>query len=149
MRLVGFNRVSQFSEYMLFTFGQMLTELEKHIEEIKMKDCTALHITLGGLCEDDTLALMDVLQSKIDSLLGDFVTVYAYSGFLITPKSKTKAKKLVQYVDSTGRSKGTIAYGADYFVRLIGSIIRPSTVFVMTKKQAFDRLKEKCSSIVN
>ena len=119
--------------------------MTNHIEVTNFQSCIVLHVILSGLNEDETLILMNVLEDKISNISGYFITIYGYEGFLVTPKSKLRAKELIKFVDSTKQSKGTIAYGASYFVRLIGALIRPSTVFTTTKEQAFKYMKERCS----
>jgi len=123
----------------------MSTNLQDHIEKIQFENCTGLHIKLGGLSEDQTIQLIELIKGEILMFSGFFVTVYNYNGFVVTPRSKKAAKELKQFVDDTKRSKGTIAYGADYFVRLIGSIIRPSTIFVSNKEKALEGLNYLCS----
>lgn len=115
--------------------------LVARIEKIIFNDSIAFHIVLDGLSEDEVIQLANLIETEISNCESDFVTIYNYDGFMVTPGSKKKAKELVKFVDSTGRSKGTIAYGADYFVRLLGSIIRPSTKFVTTRSQAIEHMK--------
>jgi hypothetical protein len=120
--------------------------LKDHIEKTIINGCTVFNVLLGELNEKEVLDLIDLIQEEISQVSGSFITMYDYKGFLVTPNSKKKAKELIKFVDATGRSKGTIAYGADYFIRLLGAIIRPSASFVETKEQAIKIVEKKCAS---
>lgn len=114
------------------------------VEILTFENCKVIHIKLIDLKEKETSVLVDLVKEKVIATEGNIMTLYSYEGYSVTPASKKQAKQLAEFIDTLGpRFKGTVAYGLDYFVRLVASIIRPKTTFLKTKEQAIEYIKQR------